>query len=175
MLPKILFSDIRLATLSKLTTEEFDSLRSVIVNINIMDIDNVHASFLPWLAWWFRVDLWDDDWPEEQKREAVKNALELFRYKGTLWAVERALDIYGYNAEVLPWHMQVPEGERGTFTVNIIQPSRFYSEQTSKAARLIESNKQASQTWTGKISSQVDGSMYAAGVLTGRRRYIIKG
>ncbi|EOW2077577.1 phage tail protein I [Vibrio mimicus] len=175
MLPKILLSDIRLATLSKLTTEEFNSLRSAIKCVNIMDIDNVHTSYLPWLAWWFRVDLWDEAWPEEQKREAVKRSLELFRYKGTLWAVKRALSIYGYDAEVLSWHMQNPTGECGTFFVNVIHPARFYADQTNKIYQLVESNKQASQTWTGKISSQTDGALYATGVLIGRRRYITKG
>ncbi|MEF1159443.1 phage tail protein I, partial [Vibrio parahaemolyticus] len=103
MLPKILKKDIRMQALYELTVEEFNSLRTVIKRLDIMDVYNVDASFLPWLAWWFRVDAWDDEWSEERQRESIANALILRKYKGTVWAVEHALELSLFDAVVVPW------------------------------------------------------------------------
>ncbi|WP_253910222.1 hypothetical protein [Vibrio aestuarianus] len=46
MLPKILKQDIRLRTLSRLTTEEMNELRSAIKGLQVLDVDNVHESYL---------------------------------------------------------------------------------------------------------------------------------
>lgn len=165
MLPLILRKDIRLLTLSKLTTEEMDEIRAIIPQLNIMDIDNVHPSFLPWLWWWFRGDEWDDGWTEERKREVVKDALILFKFKGTVWAVERALSLTGYSSTVTPWHQAIPIGPKGTFTINVI-PSEpmltFDMPDYKRIFRLVESNKQGSQTWIGTITNKVDGLGYFA-------------
>ncbi|MEF1158849.1 phage tail protein I [Vibrio parahaemolyticus] len=174
MLPKILRKDIRLRTLSTLTTEEFNSLRDVIVFVNIMDIENVHESFLPWLAWWFRVDAWDDEWSEERKRESIANALILKKYKGTIWAVERALELSMFDATVVPWYAMVPEGTRGTFRIDAA-PSDSRSLMQNDYDTLIaltESNKQGSQHWKGNIIHDPSlGSAYAAPVVRTRKRW----
>ncbi|HHC7130662.1 TPA: phage tail protein I [Vibrio parahaemolyticus] len=175
MLPKVLRQDIRIRTLSTLTTEEFNSLRSVIKYVNIMDIDNVHESFLPWLAWWFRVDAWDDNWSDERKRESISSALILRKYKGTIWAVERALELSLFEATVVPWYSMVPEGERGTFRIDAA-PSDSRSLLQSDYDTLIlltESNKQASQHWIGNIKHDASlGSAYAAPVIRTRKRWV---
>ncbi len=180
MLPKIFLKDIRLMALSQIARDELESLRDAIYQLQIHDIDNVHASFLPFLAWIYRADEWDNAWPEEQKRDVVKNALLLFQYKGTIWAVKRALQLSGFESELTVWHQMVPVGERGTFQVyvypgGIYTPHSFFREDYERIYRLVEANKQGSQTWSGAIFNQVNGSMYAASVLTGRRRYVIKG
>lgn len=54
------------------------------------------VGLLPWLAWALSVDEWDDAWPEDRKREAVLQAVQLHRKKGTPWAVLRALEVHGY-------------------------------------------------------------------------------
>ncbi len=175
MLPKVLRQDIRLRTLSTLTTEEFNTLRSVIKYVNIMDIDNVHESFLPWLAWWFRVDAWDDNWSDERKRESISSALILRKYKGTIWAVEHALELSLFDATVVPWYAMLPEGERGTFRIDAV-PSDSRSLTQSDYATFItltESNKQASQHWTGNIKHDPSlGSAYAAPVIRTRKRWV---
>ncbi|MCQ4765081.1 phage tail protein I [Cloacibacillus evryensis] len=51
---------------------------------------------LPWLAWAFHVDDWDDGWDEQVKRRIVHDSIELHRRKGTPWAVRRALKNIGY-------------------------------------------------------------------------------
>ncbi|EJS4014552.1 phage tail protein I [Vibrio parahaemolyticus] len=174
MLPKILRNDIRMRALAELTIEEFNSLRAVIKRLDIMNVYEVDASFLPWLAWWFRVDAWDDEWSEERQRESIANALILKKYKGTIWAVERALELSMFDATVVPWYAMTPEGTRGTFRIDAA-PSDSRSLMQSDYDTLIsltESNKQGSQHWKGNIIHDPSlGSAYAAPVVRTRKRW----
>ncbi|MCX2788337.1 phage tail protein I [Vibrio sp. Sgm 5] len=150
MLPLILKTNLRQRAISELTKQEMQSLRKVILSLQILDIDHVHESFLPWLAWWFRAEQWDDSWSIEQKRAAVKEALVLFRYKGTAWAVERAIKLNGFDSTVIPWHTQSPIGTNGTFTVNV--PVNNMARSVDNAlqttiSNAIEKNKRGSQHW----------------------------
>lgn len=150
MLPSILKKDIRLKTLSELSQEDMNSLRDAIKGLQVLDIANVHESYLPWLAWWFRVDIWDESWSIQKKREVVVNGLVLFKYKGTIWGVKRALDLIGYKSTLEVWHQQVPQGVPGTFTISVEQKdgSGFSQQDYTNTIKLIESNKQGSQKWT---------------------------
>lgn len=172
MLPKILNSDIRLKTLSDLTTEEINGLRSEIQSLQVLDIDHVNESFLPWLAWWFRVDAWDDAWSIERKREVVKNGLILYKYKGTIWAVERALSLTGFDPKLTVWHQMQPQGEKGTFLVEATQENGGLTQKDyENVVNLVESNKQGSQTWHAMIRNHVSrGGIYAAVTVRSRKR-----
>ncbi|WP_447555690.1 phage tail protein I [Vreelandella sp. EE22] len=55
------------------------------------------AHMLPWLAWAVGVDDWDDQWEEQQKRDAITEAIPIRRKRGTVWAVKRALEVLGYR------------------------------------------------------------------------------
>ncbi|HGF5255364.1 TPA: phage tail protein I [Vibrio parahaemolyticus] len=175
MLPKILKKDVRMQALYELTVEEFNSLRIVIKRLDIMDVYNVDASFLPWLAWWFRVDAWDDEWSEEQKRESIANALVLRKYKGTIWAVERALELSAFDATVTPWYALLPEGERGTFKVDAIKADGLKQKDYTNCVELVESNKQGSQHWTMNIkNTPSEASLFAGAGVRSRKRAVIK-
>ncbi|HDX8593513.1 TPA: phage tail protein I [Aeromonas dhakensis] len=149
LIPSVLRQSLELRTLSQLTTDELGALRQALPGLHVRDIDNCHPSFLPWLAWQWRVDVWDDAWPEAQKRAVVKDALLLFRYKGTAWAVKHALTLAGYSLDLVVWHEMLPLGRRGTFRVDVpatntrqLGPS-FYEQVFS----LVERNKRGSQHW----------------------------
>ncbi|WP_320339622.1 phage tail protein I [Vibrio campbellii] len=177
MLPKILKNDIRMQALSELTSEEFNSLRSVIKRLNIMDIYNVDASFLPWLAWWFRVDLWDDEWSDDKKREAIANAFIIRKLKGTIWAVERALEISGFDAILTPWYQMTPEGTRGTFKVDAVRMDGQGLNQSDYAncISLVEKNKQGSQHWQMNIKNEPsEGFLFTPAVVRSRKRVVIQ-
>ncbi|EHK2923225.1 phage tail protein I [Vibrio parahaemolyticus] len=174
MLPKIFLKDIRLMALSQIAKDEMVGLRNAIYQLQLHDIDTVHESFLPFLAWIYRADGWSNDWPLERKRSVVKNALLLFKYKGTVWAVERALELSMFDATVVPWYAMLPEGTRGTFRIDAA-PSDSRSLVQSDYDTLIaltESNKQGSQHWKGNIIHDPSmGSAYAAPVVRTRKRW----
>lgn len=162
MIPSVLRKSLEMRTLSDLTTAEMTALHNVLPGLHVRDIDNCDPSFLPWLAWEWRVDVWDDAWPVEQKREVVKNALLLFKYKGTPWAVKRALDLTGYTGEVIEWHQQTPEGPRGTFVIDVPTKGGKPIDQTfyDQVFTLVESNKRGSQHWTLRPQMAMAAGMY---------------
>ncbi len=177
MLPKIFLKDIRLVALSQIAKDELVNLRDAIYQLQLHDIDTVHESFLPFLAWVYRADEWNNEWPIERKRNIVKDALLLFRYKGTIWAVERALELSGYESVVTPWYEMTPEGERGTFYVQVfpaLSNSKINRVNYELIFNLIEANKQGSQHWKGIITHTAQGGMYDANVVQSRRRYIVR-
>lgn len=55
------------------------------------------ADKLAWLAWAFGVDEWDDEWPEESKRQTIRDALSVQKRKGTVWSIRRVLANAGYG------------------------------------------------------------------------------
>ncbi|NKW09412.1 phage tail protein I [Ochrobactrum tritici] len=50
---------------------------------NALDPWKIDIRFLPWLAFRFAVDFWNDDWSEFQKRDVVARQFNLQRLKGT--------------------------------------------------------------------------------------------
>lgn len=59
------------------------------------------ADLLPWLAWELSVDDWDREWTEDVQRAVVAISIELHTYKGTVYAVRRALESLGYTSVVI--------------------------------------------------------------------------
>lgn len=63
---------------------------------SIWDPDTCPLPMLPFLAWSFGVDEWSDAWSEATKRATVRDAIQVQRRKGTVWAVKRVLENAGY-------------------------------------------------------------------------------
>lgn len=83
-------------------------------------IDTVDASALPYLAIQFDVLGYKGmrlATTEEQQREVIKKAIELKRYKGTVWAVKEALRTIGYPSAIVSEGVQ--EGPNGWATFSI--------------------------------------------------------
>ena len=78
------------------------------------------ASLLPWLAWAVSVDDWQDAWPEQIQRQAIEASFEVHRYKGTPYAVQRALDSLGIRTEVVEWWEPQGSGLPGTMRVTAL-------------------------------------------------------
>lgn len=172
MLPSVLLKNKDIKAVSEISQEEMATLHPVIQRLLIMDIDNVQPQFLPYLAAWFRVEYWDTNWTIEQQREKVKGALAVFRKLGTPWAVQQTLDflsgVYGYPLSFTEWFDMQPEGERGTFLVNIaggddgfVLDEDFYK----KLYAGVERNKRGSQHWGLRINGNVSGECYAGSYL----------
>lgn len=77
--------------------------------------DDCPEHLLPWLAWSVSVDVWRDSWSTEVKREAIRNAPQSHRLKGTAQAVKNAVAALGAEIKILEWWQQVPPGEPYTF------------------------------------------------------------
>lgn len=102
-----------------LLSVELASLAEIDVSIisTIWDPYAIPAPLIPWLAWALSVDVWDDSWSEQRKRDVIAASPIVHRRKGTLDAVERSVAPLGVEVDVLEWHLQNPVGRRGTFSV----------------------------------------------------------
>ncbi len=85
---------------------------------HVHDPQQCPAHLLPWLAFSLSVDVWDDNWPEATKRGAIVGSLDVHRTKGTLGAVEDALDALGIESSVTEWFNQSPPGQAATCRIS---------------------------------------------------------
>lgn len=83
----------------------------------LWDAETCPAHLLPYLAWAFSVDDWQDDWPETQRRKVLLDAIAVHRRKGTVRAVKDALASAGFgDAQVIERHGW--EKHNGAMTYN---------------------------------------------------------
>ena len=59
--------------------------------------------YLPLLAYAYKVDFWDDRISVDKKRLLIKDSILLHQKKGTLWAIERVLEILEVKADINEW------------------------------------------------------------------------
>ena len=86
------------------------------------------VDLLPYLAWAFSVDRWDENWPQTTKRKAIADAFYLHRYKGTTGAMRRVVEPFGYFIRVNEWWNI--DTDPGTFTLDIGVEEEGISEET---------------------------------------------
>lgn len=75
------------------------------------------VKFLPYLAWSFSVDRWEESWSETEKRRAVSDAFWIHQRKGTVAAVRRVIEALGYSMTLQEW-WEVAD-PAGTFRLEI--------------------------------------------------------
>lgn len=75
--------------------------------------ESCSAALLPWLAWAYSVDTWEEDWPEKVKRDVIAASIQVHRHKGSVGSVRAALAAAGYGeAEIVEGlHRRTYNGE----------------------------------------------------------------
>ncbi|EAY2051575.1 phage tail protein I [Salmonella enterica subsp. enterica] len=121
--------------------------------------------FLPYLAWAFSVDSWDENWPEETKRDVIRSAYFIHCHKGTIGAVRRVIEPLGYIINVTEWWETGDPA--GTFRLDIgVLESGITEEMYLEMERLIADAKPASRHLIDlNIIQDVPGYLYT-GALT---------
>ncbi|TQF71803.1 phage tail protein I [Pseudoalteromonas luteoviolacea] len=156
-----------LSVISQAASSEFEQLREVASELNMLDVENVPSEFLPFLAWQFRVEVWDAQWSIDVKRNVVKAALAVHRTKGTVHAVELALAAIGVKAEIVEWWQAEPQQEPGTFdivaysNVNITpnEETLLNEKLLIQLENLIRSAKRHSQHFTVTVGVEAQQSI----------------
>lgn len=90
------------------------------LNVPLRDLWNpwkCPAKFLPYLAWAFSVDCWEETWTEIAKRQAVSDAFWIHQRKGTVAAVKRVIEGLGYSMTLDEWWTVADPA--GTFRLEI--------------------------------------------------------
>lgn len=83
---------------------------------------------LPWLAWGVSIDFWDSDWTEQEKREAIADAIEQQRRKGTPASLRAVLDRFDPLIGLVEWFED--RGNMGPHTFRLELPPPGESDVT---------------------------------------------
>ncbi|HDG4082600.1 TPA: phage tail protein I [Staphylococcus aureus] len=124
--------------------------------------DRCPVKFLPYLAWAFSVDRWDEKWTAAEKRKAVKDAFYIHRRKGTIAAIRRVIEAMGYSMSIAEW-WQVAD-PRGTFRLTIdVNDVGITEEIVRELERLIGDARPVSRHIAQlSITTKVSGFIYSA-------------
>ncbi|WP_338496335.1 phage tail protein I [Pseudomonas sp. WP18] len=132
--------------------------------------DACPAHLLYQLAWAWSVDRWDEAWPEEVKRSVIRSSFYVHAHKGTIGALRRVVEPFGYLIEVVEWFQTEPKGVPGTFALKIGVSDEGISEETyQELTWLIDDARPVSRHLTGlAISLETNGFInFAACVYEG--------
>lgn len=124
--------------------------------------DTCPPNVLPWLAWAFSVDDWDNNWTEEEKRNVIKNSLYVHKHKGTLAAVRRAVEPLGYIIKIIEWFEDTPPAAPYTFRLEVgLVDKGANTAIYDQFETLINTNKNLRSHMTAlTIKSEVKGIAY---------------
>jgi len=107
-------------------------------NKDVFNPNQAAENILPWIAWGFSIDAWDDNWSHETKREMINNTISLHKIKGTRKAVQKALEIIGIFAQIVEWWQTDPKMVVHTFDV-----IAYLNDNIDKSSKIIiDSNTQ---------------------------------
>ncbi len=118
------------------------------------------VNFLPYLAWAFSVDRWDESWAETVKRQVVSDAFYIHQHKGTISAIRRVVEPFGFLIRVVEWWQNGEEP--GTFRLDIgVQDQGITEETYQELERLISDAKPCSRHLLGmSINLQSGGALF---------------
>ena len=120
------------------------------------------VAFLPYLAWAFSVDRWDPAWSAATKRAVISAAWGVHKRKGTIGAIRRVVEPFGYLIEVTEWFEEAPEATPGTFKLSIgVLDTGITDEMYAELDRLIADAKPLTRHMTGlAINMESRGRFY---------------
>jgi phage tail P2-like protein len=111
----------------------------------LMNPQTCDAKYLPYLAYAFGVDFWDDSLIEAQKRELIQKSLLLHKKKGTVWAIEEVFKAIKVNARISEWFEY--GGDPYKFKIDIdVQNDPITDETIRKLSQYIDTYKNVRST-----------------------------
>jgi phage tail P2-like protein len=129
---------------------------------DLINPDRCPVPLLPYLAWAFSVDRWQESWAEATKRKVIKSAYFVHAHKGTIGALRRVVEPLGYLIRVIEWWQTAPEGVPGTFALDIsVLDSGITEDMYESLVLLIDDAKPVSRHLIGlAISLEARGTVH---------------
>lgn len=154
---------IEQASAEQITAAETSMVR------HVKNPDTCPLHLLPWLAWEFAVDYWDETWSEEQKRQVIRDAAYVHQHRGTAGAVRRSLASVGLPIRVIEWFEETPHALPYTFRVEVISSGEITPDLYEKIRRQTNAAKNL-RSWLSSIDVLAEaggsGAYYAGGAAT---------
>lgn len=124
----------------------------------LWDADRCPIALLPYLAWAWSVDRWDESWSEATKRAVIKTAFYVHKHKGTIAALRRVFEPLGYLIRIIEWWQT--NDPPGTFRLDIgVIETGITEAMYVELERLIEQAKPCSRHLIGlSINLDTQGS-----------------
>ncbi|EIV7282307.1 TPA: phage tail protein I [Klebsiella pneumoniae] len=138
------------------------------LNVPLRDLWNpwkCPEKFLPYLAWAFSVDSWDESWSEQEKRTAVSESFWLHQRKGTIAAIRYVIEKMGYSFSIAEW-WEVAD-PAGTFRLEVdVGDIGITPRMLDELTRLINDAKPVSRRMAQfNISTKVQGKIHVGSTL----------
>ncbi|MEJ0230806.1 MAG: phage tail protein I [Klebsiella michiganensis] len=123
------------------------------------------AGFLPYLAWAFSVDSWDERWSEQEKRTVISESFWLHQRKGTIAAIRRVVEKMGYSFSIAEWWKVADPA--GTFRLEVdVNDIGITSRILDELTRLINDAIPVSRHMAQfNISTKVHGDIHVGSTL----------
>ena len=123
------------------------------------------ATFLPYLAWAFSVDSWDENWSEQDKRAVISESFWLHQRKGTIGALRRVVEKMGYSMSIEEWWKFADPA--GTFRLEVdVNDINLTSKMLDELIRLVNISKPVSRHMAQfNIAARVKGDIYVGASL----------
>lgn len=139
------------------------------LNVPLRDLWNpwkCPAKFLPYLAWAFSADSWDENWSEAEKRSVIGEAFWLHQRKGTVAALRRVIEKMGYSLSITEWWAVADPA--GTFRLETdVNDIGITSRMLDELTRLINETKPVSRHMAQfNISAKVTGTIFIGATLS---------
>lgn len=133
----------------------------------LINPDLCPVELLPYLAWAFSVDRWEESWAAATKRKVIKSAHFVHAHKGTIGALRRVVEPLGYVVNITEWWQEQPEGTPGTFRIEIGIRGTGVSQQTYELLlQLLGDAKPVSRGLSSlKVNLESAGAFYLGAVL----------
>lgn len=134
----------------------------------LLNPEKCPAHILPWLAWAFSVDEWDDAWTEKQKRNVIKASFTVHSRKGTRGAVRAALDALGYSSKIVEWFEN--DSPAYTFDVQVfITDTPISPIAVESMRRVVAAAKNSRSQFDINLVARLPGQLgIASAITTGR-------
>ncbi|MGA3800993.1 phage tail protein I [Pseudomonas fluorescens] len=126
---------------------------------SLYNADTCPEHLMPYLAWSWSVDRWNNNWEPEAKRTAIRSAYDVHARKGTIGSLRRVVEPLGYLIDVVEWFDTVPEGVPGTFALEVgLNDAGITEELYEELAWLIDDARPVSRHMTNlALSLQTEG------------------
>lgn len=145
-----------------------DRLLLLPVEMITKDPWKVPVELLDLLAWEHSVDVWDSSWDESIKRGVIAVSAEVHRFKGTPYAVKKAMEVFGVEVELVEWWQPVGSGVPGTYKVTAYATNPLNGDDElvvdgpviSAMKQVLATTAPVSRTWELQIGAQIDVPAY---------------
>lgn len=134
--------------------------------IDLHSIDRCPVLHLPWLAWEHRVEYWQPDWNEQDKRNAIRESESFNAGRGTRSSISSLISTVVDHYQLKAWYEFNPPQKPFTFVV-IISPQYLLSiEQLLQVHTAIDATKSARDNYSISAKVKTTCDFYLTGSVT---------